>query len=265
MPRDQGARELLPDDGFPVTIAQFSAENIPASRGAAVSAIRLYEVLEPEKLKATYTLPDGLPQRHLFWREEMADGIIQSNKVEERGLVNRLDWYRDKARLMHFLGMNTYAKDLLEFGAVQHWDTSPLGGNNWAYYNSDTGGLWSQIVELMGREGFSVLPYYEYAGSKGQQGLGNQRRAKPLSRDDGYTHIKWIESANADLTDPETYQDFKKMLDLTVIRQKDKAKFVGIWLRSRGQMPMGFGDANARPICPGSQRWRPNHAPEFDR
>ena len=158
-------------------------------------------------------------------------------------MVNRLDWYRDKARLMHFLGMNTYAKDLLEFGAVQHWDTSPLGGNQWAYYNSDTGGLWSQIVELMGREGFSILPYYEYAGSKGQQGLGNERRAKPLSRDDGYTHIKWIESANADLTDPETYQDFKKMLDLTVIRQKDKAKFVGIWLRSRGQMPMGFGDA----------------------
>ena len=242
-PRDAGTRELLPEDGFPVTIAQFSADNIPVSQGAAVSVIRLYEVLEPEKLKATYTLPADLPQRHLFWREEMADGVIQSNKEEERGVANRLDWYRDKARLMNFLGMNTYAKDLLEFGAVQHWDTSPLGGNNWAYYNADTGGLWSQIVELMGRENFSILPYYEYSGSKGQQGLGNERRAKPLAREDGYTHINWIEASNADLTDPDTYTDFKKMLDLTVVRQKDKAKFIGIWLRSRGQMPMGFGDA----------------------
>ena len=240
-PRDTGVRELLPEDGIPVTIAQFSAENIPASQGAAVSKIRLYEVLEPEQLKATYVLPADLPQRHLFWREEMADGVIQSNKIEERGVTNRLDWYRDKARLMNFLGMNTYAKDLLEFGAVQHWDTSPLGGNSWAYYNSDTGVLWPQIVELMGRENFSILPYYEYSGSKGQQGLGNERRAKPLARDDAFTHIEWIEASNADLTDPDTYADFKKMLDLTVVRQKDKAKFVGIWLRSRGQMPMGFG------------------------
>lgn len=242
-PRDAGARALLPDDGFPVTIAQYSAENIPASQGAAVSKIRLYEVLEPEKLNATYVLPEGLPQRHLFWREEMADGVIQSNTVEERGVTNRLDWYRDKARLMHFLGMNTYAKDLLEFGAVQHWDTSPLGGNKWAYFNSDTKDLWGQIVEMMGKEGFSILPYYEYSGSKGQQGLGNERRSKPLTRDDAYTHISWIEASNADLTDPDTYEDFKKMLDLTVVRQKDKAKFVGVWLRSRGQMPMGFGDA----------------------
>ena len=241
VPRDGGVRALLPDDGFPVTIAQFSAENIPASQGAAVSKIRLYEVLEPEKLNATYVLPAGLPQRHLFWREEMADGVIQSNKVEERGLTNRLDWYRDKARLMHFLGMNTYAKDLLEFGAVQHWDTSPLGGNDWAYFDSNTKDLWGQIVEMMGKEGFSILPYYEYSGSKGEQGLGNERRAKPLTRDDAYTHIEWIEASNADLTDPDTYTDFKKMLDLTVVRQKDKAKFIGVWLRSRGQMPMGFG------------------------
>lgn len=243
VPRDQGVRALLPEDGFPVTIAQYSADNIPASQGAAVSKIRLYEVLEPEKLNATYVLPEGLPQRHLFWREEMADGVIQSNKVEERGVTNRLDWYRDKARLMHFLGMNTYAKDLLEFGAVQHWDTTALGGNKWAYFDSNTKDLWGQIVELMGRENFSVLPYYEYSGSKGEQGLGNERRAKPLTRDDAYTHISWIEASNADLTDPDTYEDFKKMLDITVVRQKDKAKFVGVWLRSRGQMPMGFGDA----------------------
>lgn len=241
--RGKGERALLPDDGFPVTIAQFSAPNIPVSKGAAVSRIRLFEVLEPQSLKANYTLPQGLPQRHLFWREEMADGVIESDKESERGLKNRLDWYAYKARLMHFLGMNTFGKDLLEFGAVQHWDTSPLGGNDWAFFNGSAKDLWGQIVELMGKEGFSILPYYEYSGSKGYKGLGNQRRARPLTRDDAYTHISWIEASNADITDPDTYEDFKKMLDLTIVRQKDKAPFVGLWLRPRSQLPMGFGDA----------------------
>jgi hypothetical protein len=242
--RGAGPRSLLPEDGFPVTIAQFSKSNIPASSGAAVSRIRLYEVLEPQNLKANYTPPpNGLPQRHLFWREEMADGVLSGNKEEERGLKDRLDWYRAKAKLMQFLGMNTYTKDLLEFGSVQHWDTSPLGGNKWAYFDGATKDLWGNIVEVMGKEGFSLLPYYEYAGSKGQQGLGPQRRAKPLTRDDGYTHIKWIESANVDITDPDAYEDFKKMLDLTVVRQKDKAKFTGVWIRPRSQMPISFADA----------------------
>ena len=241
--RGAGERALTSEDGFPVTIAQFSADNIPASQGAAVARIRLFEVLEPQNLNAPLALPQGLPQRHLFWREEMADGVIQSNDAKERGVDNRLDWYRYKARQMHFLGMNTYAKDLLEFGAVQHWDTSPLGGNDWAFFDGNTKDLWGQIVEMMGKEGFGVLPYYEYSGSKGYKGLGNERRAKPLTRDDAYTHIEWIEASNADLTDPDTFEDFKKMLDLTVVRQAKKAPFVGIWLRSRGQMPMSFADA----------------------
>ena len=242
--RGAGARSLLPDDGFTVTIAQFPANSIPVSKGAAVARIRLYEVLEPQNLKATYTPPPaGLPRRHLFWREEMADGVIAGNKEEERGLKDRLDWYRHKARLMHFLGMNTFAKDLLEFGAVQHWDTTPHGGNTWAYFDGNTKDLWGNIVEVMGKEGFSVLPYYEYSGSKGQQGLGNQRRAKPLTRDDAYTHISWIESSNADITDPDTYEDFRKMIDLTVVRQAKKAEFIGIWLRPRSQLPISFADA----------------------
>ncbi len=49
--------------------------------------------------------------------------------------------------------------------------------------------LWAEIVELMGEYGFDVLPYYEYSGSKGYKGLGNQRRSRPLTRDDAYTHI----------------------------------------------------------------------------
>ena len=56
----------------------------------------------------------------MFWREEMADGVIASGKEEERGVKEMLDWYRYKARLMRFLGINTFSKDLLEFGACLH-------------------------------------------------------------------------------------------------------------------------------------------------
>jgi len=242
--RGKGRRELISEQGFTVAIAQFSAANIPASRGAAVSRIRLFEVPDPESLYTEIRLPpDGLPRRHLFWREEMADGVIASTKEEERGVTEPLAWYQYKASTMRFLGMNTYSKDLLEFGACQGWDSTAGGGNQWVFFNKDHKDLWKSIVGIMGQAGFDVLPYYEYSGSKGYSGLGNQRRAKPLTRDDAYTHISWIESANADITDPDTYADFKKMLDLTIVRHKDKARFLGAWLRPRSQMPIGFGDA----------------------
>jgi hypothetical protein len=235
-------RSLNPEDGFDVTIAQFSAENDPLSKGAAVGRVRLFEVVDEEALVLKVNLPpEGLPRRRLFWREEMADGLIGGKEPKDRGIDDPIEWYRHKAELMRFLGMNTYAKDLLEFGACQHWDSSPHGGNKWVYFNYEMRGVWAQIVELMGKHGFEVLPYYEYSGSKGQEGLGNKRLAKPLTRDDAYTHIKWIESSNADITDPATYDDFKKMLDLTVVNLQDKAKFAGVWLRPRSQMPIGFG------------------------
>ena len=241
--RGDKARPLTPEDGFTVTIAQFSARNIPASRGAAVSRIRLFAVIEPERLYVKPKLPpEGLPHRHIFWREEMADGVIGEKKNPLRGIAEPLDWYRYKARLMHFLGINTYSKDLLEFGACQHWDPIEGGGNAWVYFNAEHKDLWGRIVTLMGENGFNILPYYEYSGSKGQKGLGFQRRAKPLTRDDAYTHIKWVESANADITDPDTYEDFKKMLDFTIVRHRAKARFVGAWLRPRSQLPIGFGD-----------------------
>lgn len=236
-------RTLTPEDGFDVTIAQFSAANMPRSAGAAVRRIRLLEVLDPEQLVQPVTLPPPeLPRRRLFWREEMADGIID-RKTDQPGIAEPLDWYRYKAELMRFLGMNTYSKDLLEFGACQHWDPTPLGGNDWVFHDGATKQLWAEIVPLMGSYGFDVLPYYEYAGSKGYQGWGNQRRARPLTRDDAYTHISWVESANADITDPDTFEDFRKMLELTVLRLRDQAPFAGVWLRTRGQLPVSFADA----------------------
>lgn len=238
-------RPLRPTDGFDVAISQFSTPNAPLSAGLAVRRIRLYEVLEPETLALTLRLPPpGLPRRHLFWREEMSDGVIGgSTPVADRGVIVALDWFKHKADIARFLGFNTYAKDLLEFGSCQHWDSTPYGGNDWVFFDANAKDLWGQIVEVMGQAGLNVLPYYEYSGSKGSSGLGPQRRAKPLTRDDAYTHIGWIESANADITDPDTLEDFRKMLDLTVVRMKDKANFVGAWLRPRSQLPVGFGDA----------------------
>jgi len=242
--RGAGLRALTGEDGFTVVIAQFSARDIPASKGAAVGRIRLFAVPDASKLDIPLRLPpEPLPQRHLFWREEMADGVISASRAEQRGLADPLDWYRYKLNMMRFLGMNTFSKDLLEFGACQHWDPTDGGGNRWVYFNQKQKGLWKRIVEMMGEAGMNVLPYYEYSGSKGERGLGFERRAKPLTRDDAYTHIKWIETANADITDPDTYADFKKMLDLTIVRHKDKARFVGAWIRPRMQLPMGFADA----------------------
>ncbi len=235
-------RTLTPEDGFDVTIAQFSAENDPLSKGAAVASIRLYEVVDEDKLAMKINFPpDDLPRRHLFWREEMSDGVIGGKKPADRGVDNPIDWFRNKAELMRFLGMNTYSKDLLEFGACQHWDPTEYGGNKWVYFDAGTKDVWKQVVEMMGKYGLDVMPYYEYSGSKGQEGLGPQRRAKPLTRDDAFTHIGWIESSNADITDPDTIADFKKMLDLTVINLQSKAHFPGIWIRPRSQLPVGFG------------------------
>jgi hypothetical protein len=235
-------RTLTPEDGFHVTVAQFSARNIPMSKGAAVGRIRLFEVVDPDQLAQALNLPpEDLPRRHLFWREEMADGIID-RKTDQPGITNPIDWYRYKAELMRFLGMHTYSKDLLEFGACQHWDSTPHGGNDWVFHDSQTKHLWAEIVELMSDYDFDVLPYYEYSGSKGYKGLGNQRRARPLTRDDAYTHISWVESANADITDPDAYEDFQKMLDLTVVRLRREANFAGIWIRPRGQLPVSFSE-----------------------
>ncbi len=236
-------RTLTPEDGFDVTIAQFSASNMPLSAGAAVARIRLFEVLDEDALTQQVTLPPKhLPHRHLFWREEMADGVID-RKNPQPGITEPIEWYRHKAKLMQFLAINTFSKDLLEFGACQHWDSTPHGGNDWVFFDSATKDLWPEIVTLMGKHGFELLPYYEYAGSKGYHGLGNERRAKPLTRDDAYSHIAWIESANADITDPDTIADFQKMLDLTVVQLRNRANFAGIWIRPRNQLPISFSQA----------------------
>lgn len=241
VPRGPGARPDDPDDGFLVIISVPNKQNMLGSAGAAVGKVRLFEAPNPQQFDAKLALPpDGLPRRHVFVREEMGDSVLGGKKPEEGAYNDSFDFYRYKLRNHRLLAMNTYAKDLLEFGSTQGWDT---GGNEW-YFTSAQGHLWEKIVKLAGEEGLEVLPYYEYAGSRGNAGLGHQRRAQPLSGGDAYTHITWAEKSRADLTDPDTLTDIKRLMDMTILRYKDDAKFVGAWIRPRmAQLPISFADA----------------------
>ena len=250
------ARPETPGDGFMVYIAQpgqwpySDGRQAPLSLGAAVSRIRLFSVPNPDELSATINYPPGeLPRRHLFWREEMSDGAV-SQRNNQPAYTDELDWFEDKAKLMSFLGMNTFSKDLLEFGANQGWDSTLHGGNDWVH-QSDSPQRWSNILEMLGRYDFYVLPMYEYCGSKGDNGLGYQTRARPLRRDPfvngvpctGYTHIWWAERCNVDAADPETLEDLRKIIDATIIRHKDRARFLGAWVRTRNSsIPLSFSD-----------------------
>jgi len=244
LPRgDEHNRPLTPADGFNVIIAQPAAKQDPGSAGAAVAKIRLFEVPNPEKYYLQlHRPPAGLPLRHIFFREEMADGAIGSKDPNNWATKDPIQWFDNKAKLIQFLGFDTYGKDLLEFGSNQGWDSGP--NDDW-YYRAKQPDRWEKILAMLNKyPSLYVLPYYEYSGSKGKKGYGSQKRSKTLAGQDNYTHIKWTENANADITDPETVEDITKLLDATITKYKDKAKFLGAWLRPRPSMlPISFSDA----------------------
>jgi hypothetical protein len=168
----------------------------------------------------------------------MSDGVVASRKPEERGLLNEIDWFEYRARLIRFLGLNTFTTDLLEFGHNQGWDSGPT--SDW-YNASAYPDRWERILTMLGRYDLDVLPYYEYAGSIGQKGLGSQKRALPLNEKPAYTHITWSERAYADITDPDTLTDAKRLLDATIVRYKERARFTGAWFRVRpSHIPISF-------------------------
>jgi len=241
-PRGEGDRSFVPADGFWVIVAQPKAAADPLSRGAAVSRIRLWAVPESELEVKLPEIPDGLPRRHIFAREEMADGVIASQDPTKRGVQDPTDWYEYKARLLRYLGMNTFCKDLLEFGSNQGWDSEPAGGNDW-YYQTPTPRLWENILAMVPSYGLDVLPHYEYTGSKGYKGLGSEKRCKTLGGGDAYTHVTWCEAANADVTDPDTLVDVRKLLDCTIRPFAARVHFLGAWFRQRpSSLPISFSD-----------------------
>lgn len=244
---EPGSRPHEPKEGFHVAIFQAKQLNDPRSEGAAIGKIRLYEVQDPTKLYTTINYPPaGLPRRHVFWREEMSDEVIQGTG-SERGVEDSLDWYAGKMKMAKVLGINTFTKDLLEFGHNQGWES---GDQDWVVNaqppNRD---LWTRLVPLAKAEGLEILPYYEYKGSIGMAGdsFAKQKRAQKLyheKRGERYTGIYWTEDHNADLTDPETLEDAKRVLASTVVQFKDEGKFAGIWLRTRNtHLPVSFSPA----------------------
>ncbi len=246
-------RDQTPEDGFWVVISHYDNKNEPISAGLAVGKIALYEA--PSSLELALKLPPkGLPRRHIFWREEMSDGHLTASKNPAFDKGDEIEWFEAKMRLAKFLGIDTYSKDLLEFGHNQHWDSSKYGGNEWVY-QSKVPHLWNEIVKSAGRYGLNVLPMYEYCGSVGGKlSLGRQKRCKTLhqrgkgpdGRDD-YTHVHWSEKANADITDPDTLADLKKILDITIKDERNNAQFIGAWLRPRNSgMPISFSNRSIK-------------------
>lgn len=264
LPKGTPERKLNPEDGFWVIISQMKKTLDPTSAGAAVAKIQLYEVEDETKLTAKINYPpEDLPKRYLFWREEMADNVVdmKSDKPEEkirRGLDKPLDWYEFKLKWSRAMGVNAFCKDLLEFGYNQGWDGSKYGGNSWMY-QPHYSKFWDDMVALCAEYGFPILPYYEYSGSVGsdpQKSLGPQKRAQRLNnaKEKNYTHIWWCERHNVDITDPATLEDFGKILDCTIFKYKEGVKtrtgktvrpeFLGVWLRTRpASNPISFSDS----------------------
>ncbi len=245
VPKGGGSRPLNPADGFWVVIAQMDSAQAPLSNGAAASHIRLYEVSNPAAWYANVNLPPGgLPQRHLFWREEMADGVIDT---WQKGVDSDTAWYEYKARLMRVWGMNTFSKDLLEFGHNQGWDS-----NNPSWYHSHANPQrWANIIDMLAGYGLNALPYFEYPGSIGADpnvAIGLKRKCQPLygTPQAWYTEISWSENANIDVTDTEGQNDLKQVLDITVRQLRNRGvPMVGAWLRTRhSHLPVSFNDAN---------------------
>ena len=265
---DKGKMDIA-TEGFEVAISQYKKEWHPLSAGIAVSRILLCKIVDEKAAWAKIPFPPkGLPRRHIFWREEMADGV-----TGEGGLCDSnqgLDWIEQKFRAMKIFGQNTYCKDLLEFGHNQGWDVNWKRRNNlpgakhanWMWGgNGHDWDIWGRIVPMaVDQYGFDVLPYYEYGGAAGDMScstppLGPQKRCEPLDIDNkpkdrgiNYTHIWWSEGKlRVDITDPDTLAELEYILDCTVFRfkeQVEKGGFLGVLMRPRpGQWAIGFGDA----------------------
>lgn len=234
------------DNGFDAVFTVFSKSGAPDSAGVALRALKLYRMNDEAGYSPGVRAPSA--PRYITWRDEMG-------KHGAYGLNDdRYENARIEARLMKALGINCFSYDMLEFGYNQYWDVSYANRGSWFNGTAD---YWTTQVDIFGQAGISLLPYYEYSGSRGPSGLGGSsyRKAQPLmvdelgsSYDDIFnTFVKNNNNpgkcgANVDLTDSAANEDFAAILDCTILRYKDKANFVGAWIRQRGNMPMSFSD-----------------------
>lgn len=224
-------------DGFDLNFGIIKAGEAPDSVGLAVSAIRLYKIDSYDVARPSIPYPaEGLPRRIVTSREEMGDGD------DFAGFAHPQDFYKGRAKMIRLLGMNTCSKDLLEFGYMQNF----RGDNRWGF----AANYWDEIVDNLAAEDVSILPFYEYHGSRGNSGIGYSDSLKPWTlnsaKDTSWKYLfsnqSYVYNCMVDLTNDEALWDLQKLFQATIQPYLDKANFLGMWIRNRGAMPMGFND-----------------------
>ena len=235
------SRIYMDTDGFDLNFGIIKAGEAPDSVGLAVSAIRLYKIDNYAAALPTINYPAGdVPRRIVTSREEMGDSD------DFAGFSDPPDFYKGRAKMIRLLGMNTCSKDLLEFGYQQNWDPK---GSGWLW--GSAADYWTKIVKYLGEEDVYILPFYEYHGSRGSNGMGYDDSLKPWTLNSAknadwkwlFSNQKYVYGCMADLANTDRVtRDLKSLFDITIKPYTDKATFLGMWLRNRGGMPMGFND-----------------------
>jgi len=247
-------RPLKAEDGFWVAILAPRAMDDPLSRGAAVARIRLFEAGDPAAWALEPRLPEGLPHRRVFAREELSVALAEGENEAEPALDNADALFEHRAEQARFLGMNAIAPDVLARGRNQGWDA---GDDEW--YEPPRDPLrWEKMLQIFDRYGLEAVPYFEYPGSPG---LNRQVRCRTLSRGEGQAYTKDAEDErwHLDVTAPESLEDAKHLLERTVMRFRDRFRFAAVWFRTRqGNWPVSYSDAAiARFAADANGNWPP--------
>ena len=229
------SRIYMDTEGFDLNFGIIKAGEAPDSVGLAVSAIRLYKIDSYDVARPRIPYPaDGLPRRIVTSREEMGDGD------DFAGFKHPQDFYKGRAKMIRLLGMNTCSKDLLEFGYMQNFS----GSDRWGY----AANYWDEIVDNLAAEDVSILPFYEYHGSRGSSGWGYIADNKPwtlnsVKNEDWkylFSNQSYVYNCMMDMTSDDALWDLQNLYQVTIQPYLDRANFLGMWIRNRGAMGMGF-------------------------
>jgi len=249
-------RPLRPADGFWVAILAPALRDDPVSAGAAVARIRLFEVPDPGAYVLEPNLPQGVPHRLVFAREAWSAAITEGDGEGETGMDNMDAFFEFRARQARFLGMNAIAPDLLTANRNQGWDA---GDDEW-YAPPRDPMRWEKMLQVFDSQGLTAVPYLEYAGSLA---LNRTVKCRPLGRENvPYTNVAGGEAGHVDVTDPQSVEDAKLVLERTVVRFRDQFRIAGVWLRTRtGAWPVSYTDAAiARFAADANGNWPPPRA-----
>ena len=243
-------------NGFDVIVHVFEQGDALDSAGAAVRAIKLYHVNDESAIRATIKYPTGdVPRRHVTWRDEMGKHNLYTCNDDP------FDNLRMKMRLMKALGIDTWSRDLFEFGYNIFWDVSydNNGHSDWMW-PGDHPDYWGREMAIYREAGIYLLPFYEYSGARRSGGFGvdgnAEHKCTPMDRG-GYgghynlfvSNANGASNANIDLTSQDAYTEFKAVLNCTILRYKDQANFIGAWIRNRGSLPVSFSETTRNRFC----------------